>query len=198
MFKYNAFILKCVVLNPCSTLVLFNYLMHISFAEIIGSYIQMYLMMIVALLGFQYVFTMQCLMLMIEQMLDISWCSVILNLRVPLNWISSTKNLPPSLTKYWNFLLEWVVGLNCVFYWKCCMFLTFFIRSNHFSPWLLFCCLSFRGVTCQTLFYVCCGCEYIAVATSPPPFSLIALCPLCVTAKALPPLIKNNVTHILI
>lgn len=45
-----------------------------------------------------------------------------------------------------------------------------------------YCCLSFSGVTWQTLLYVCCGCEYVALATSlptlPPPL-VPALCPLC-------------------
>lgn len=46
-----------------------------------------------------------------------------------------------------------------------------FIRSNHiFFPLLLFCYLSFSGVTCKALLYVCCGCEYIAVVTRAPHF----------------------------
>lgn len=38
-----------------------------------------------------------------------------------------------------------------------------------------YCCLSFSGVTWQTLLYVCCGCEYVALATSLP--ALLPLSP---------------------
>lgn len=54
------------------------------------------------------------------------------------------------------------------------VFLHIPMSSNHYSQYCSFAVSLFSGVTFPTLFYVCCGCEYVAVAASPPSLSTLS------------------------
>lgn len=117
----------CVLLNPCSTLILFKDLTIFSFVEknLEVTKQNVFPILSVALLGFQYVFSMHCLMLTIEAMLICIKPTIAFYAVCPSIGSVAQKSLHPP-KKYISFLLQWVVWLYCDFLRKCCMFLTYF------------------------------------------------------------------------
>lgn len=145
----------CFLSNPCSALLLFKDLMEHFLCGKIGNNNKT-----------KFIRHINCGTAWVSMCIPnqaVYWIPrVVCLLTVPHNWISST-----NLSLRQHLFIFWLDGVSLKKN-VACLFLHTLSRSNHFSPLLLFCCLSFSGVTCQTLFYVCYGCEYVAVATSIP------------------------------